>query len=237
MLQFIKNKLDVQVLPRFILKLDPIRFQELKFYRALEEIGYNHIFFSGTGWGRTTVLVNKIRNSSELKVILHPANSSDLCKTDLIVLPVIMNTNSPYLRPFGTESINSAIGAKAAGLNYLNVAYFVLGPTQMAWHHQTFDIPSSEHLYNYCLYSHMLGFKYIWLDYEGAVNVDLDLIKRLKAEEGLKLIVSGAFSQSQTRELYTLGVDTVMLSGQLLLASDDPLALAKTFYDNLMAKG
>jgi heptaprenylglyceryl phosphate synthase len=217
--------------------LDPDKFKDIAFYQELEKIGFQQILLGGTGAADLPNVSRRIRQETKLKVILYPTGPDSVTsECDVIVLPDVMNTNSPQARPFGTGPVATAMNIATRKLDYVRVAYFIMGNSTARWYFDAFLVPQPKLIAAYANYARMNGYPYLALDYEDP-NVDIDpkLIQMLKSVIGdMRLVVSDEFTPARAREALELGASTVFTSSNQYENATDPLALAAEYYAKLL---
>jgi hypothetical protein len=216
----------------YIPLLDPDTFNDITFYRELERLGYRQILLGGTGSAHLPQIARQIRAETKLKVILYPSGPDSVTKEcDVIVLPDVMNTNSPQARPFGTGAITTAMNIAMQRIDYIRVAYFIMGNSTARWYFDAFLVPQPKLIAAYANYSRMQGYPYLALDYEDPhLDFDPKLIKLLLSVLGeTKLVISDEFTPTSAREALSLGVHTVFTPSNLYEDAKDPLALAAEY--------
>jgi len=215
--------------------LDPERFADIAFYRELEKIGYRQVLLGGTGASNLAAVVRDIKEHTGLTVVLYPAGPDSLAPADVVLLPDVMNSDSHYARPFGSGSVATAMNICQRGLNFIPLAYFILGNSTARWYYDAFLVPKAKIIVGYAMYARMVGYRYLALDYEDpALSIDPRLITALKNIEGLHLVVSDEFTPSSAAEARTLGIKTVITPSNLYEDANDPLALAAEFHRALL---
>lgn len=215
--------------------LDPDTFSELSFYRELEAIGYRQILLGGTGATDLSGLTMKLKEHTKLQVVLYPAGPDSLAPADVVLLPDVMNSNSHYARPFGSGSVATAMQVARRGLNFIPVAYFIMGNSTARWYFDAFLVPSNKIILGYAAYARMVGYHYLALDYEDPqLAIDPDLIAAIKRIPGLRLVISDEFDADSGRQALALGADTVITPSDVFEDAADPLAIARELYDALL---
>jgi hypothetical protein len=224
-------------LPAYLPLIDPDHFREASFYRELEAIGYRTILLGGTGGARMREAIEAVRASTSLRVVIHPSSPGEVLPADLVILPVVMNSNSHYTRPFGSGAVMCAMAVAEQELPYLPAAYFVLGESTARWYTDAFLVRSKKVVMAYATYAAMTGYDHLFLDYEDPdLQIDWDLVTALKRIPGMKIVVSDEFDPERAREGRTRGIDTVITPSDILEEARDPLALAREFHAALLAE-
>src|SRR5690606_15742674 len=141
-------------------------FDDPAFFGELQRIGYRQVLLGGTGAGGLSALVQSIKQTTDLQVVLYPGGPSALAEADLVVLPDVMNSNSHFARPFGSGSVATAMNILQRGLPFLPLAYFIMGNSTAGWFYDAFKLPSDKVLLGYASYARMVGYRYFALDYE-----------------------------------------------------------------------
>jgi heptaprenylglyceryl phosphate synthase len=221
---------------RYLPLLDPDEFSDASFFRELDEMGYRQVLLGGTGAGDLAKLAEEIKRETRLTVVLYPAGPDSVTsKVDVVVLPDVMNSNSHHARPFGTAAVATAMNVARRKIDYVPVAYFIMGNSTARWYFDAFLVPQPKLIYAYVTCAQMLGYKYVALDYEDP-NVDIDpkLIAMLKTIPGIDLIISDEFDPERANQSLQLGASTVITPSNLYEAASDPVALAARFYDKLL---
>lgn len=223
------------VFDRYLPLLDPDNFSDIAFYRELERIGYRQVLLGGTGSADLPGLSNRIKQETKLTVVLYPAGPDSLAPADVILLPDVMNSNSHYARPFGSGSVATAMHVAQRGLNFIPLAYFIMGNSTARWYFDAFLVPSHKIVLGYATYARMVGYRYLALDYEDpALSIDPKLIAALRRIPDLHLVVSDEFTPESARQALDLGAHTVVTPSDIYEDASDPLQVAREFYDALL---
>lgn len=223
---------------RYLPLLDPDHFSDIAFYQGLEQIGYRQVLLGGTGATNLAHLVRELKRHTTLKVVLYPAGPDSVAAADVVLLPDVMNSNSHYARPFGSGSVSTAMHIAQRGLNFLPLAYFIMGNSTARWYFDAFMVPKMKIIVGYALYARMVGYRVLALDYEDpALQIDPKLIAALRNIEGLQLVVSDEFTADSAAEAMSLGIDTIVTPSNIYEDSADPLALAAEFHRKLLRSG
>lgn len=223
------------VFERYLPLLDPDNFSELSFYRELERIGYRQVLLGGTGATDLPGLTNRLKEHTRLQVVLYPAGPDSLAPADVILLPDVMNSNSHYARPFGSGSVATAMHVARRGLNFIPLAYFIMGNSTARWYFDAFLVPSNKIILGYAAYARMVGYRYLALDYEDPkLAIDPALIAAIKQIHGIHLVVSDEFTPQTARQALDLGADTVVTPSDIYEDASDPLQIAREFHDALL---
>lgn len=224
------------VLPRLLPLLDPERFGDVAFYRALWAIGYRQVLLGGTGSARLRGLIPEIRRETDLQLVLYPSGPDAVCEADLVILPDIMNSSAPHARPFGTGALMTAMAVARAGCPWLAVAHFIQGDSTARWYYDATPVHDAARLAHYCRYAEMIGYRHVALDYEGPrTRLDPALVSRIKhAAPSVWLTVSDEVSAPDAERLLQHGVDTLILPSNVLEAATDPLVLAHEYHARLL---
>lgn len=223
---------------RYLPLLDPDHFSDVAFYQGLEKIGYRQVLLGGTGATNLAHLVRELKRSTNLKVVLYPAGPDSVAPADVVLLPDVMNSNSHYARPFGSGSVSTAMHIAQRGLNFLPIAYFIMGNSTARWYFDAFLVPKMKIVVGYALYARMVGYRVLALDYEDpALQIDPKLIAALRTIEGLQLVVSDEFTPESASEAMSLGIDTIVTPSNIYEDAADPLALAAEFHHMLLRSG
>lgn len=223
------------VFDRYLPLLDPDNFSDIAFYRELERIGYRQVLLGGTGSADLPGLSNRIKQETKLTVVLYPAGPDSLAPADVILLPDVMNSNSHYARPFGSGSVATAMHVAQRGLNFIPLAYFIMGNSTARWYFDAFLVPSHKIILGYATYARMVGYRYLALDYEDpALSIDPKLIAALRRIPDLHLVVSDEFTPESARQALDLGAHTVVTPSDIYEDASDPLQVAREFYDALL---
>lgn len=231
---------------RYLPLLDPEKFLDIAFYQELEKIGYQQVLLGGTGASDLAGLARSLKEHTRLTVCLYPSGPDSVTEAaDVIILPDVMNSNSHYARPFGSGSVATAMNIATQSarkqarqgipLEYVSVAYFIMGNSTARWFYDAYLVPQPKLIYAYANYAHMLGYRYLALDYEDPeLSINPKLIKLLKTLPGLQLVVSDEFTPERAEEAVSLGCDVVITPSDVYEEASDPLALAHTFYNRLL---
>lgn len=223
---------------RYLPLLDPDHFSDIAFYQGLEQIGYRQVLLGGTGATNLAHLVRELKRHTTLKVVLYPAGPDSVAAADVVLLPDVMNSNSHYARPFGSGSVSTAMHIAQRGLNFLPLAYFIMGNSTARWYFDAFTVPKLKIIVGYALYARMVGYRVLALDYEDpALQIDPKLIAALRNIEGLQLVVSDEFTADSAAEAMSLGIDTIVTPSNIYEDAADPLALAAEFHRKLLRSG
>jgi heptaprenylglyceryl phosphate synthase len=223
------------VFDRYLPLLDPDNFSDIASYRELERIGYRQVLLGGTGSADLPGLSNRIKRETKLTVVLYPAGPDSLAPADVILLPDVMNSNSHYARPFGSGSVATAMHVAQRGLNFIPLAYFIMGNSTARWYFDAFLVPSHKIVLGYATYARMVGYRYLALDYEDpALSIDPKLIAALRRIPDLHLVVSDEFTPESARQALDLGAHTVVTPSDIYEDASDPLQAAREFYDALL---
>jgi heptaprenylglyceryl phosphate synthase len=225
-------------LPRYLPLVDPDHFADDEgFFRQLEEIGYRTIMLGGTGGVRLADAVRLIRRTTRLQIVTHPSSPGDVCPVDLLLFPAVMNSNSHYTRPFGSGSVACALAVADMQIPYLPVAYFVLGESTARWYSDAFLVRSKKIILSYCIYATMMGYRHVFLDYEDPdLDIDPSLITLIKQRSNALILCSDEFTPDGARRALDLGTDVIVTPSNLYEQANDPIALAREFYDALLAR-
>ena len=220
---------------RYLPLLDPDSFSELSFYRELERIGYRQVLLGGTGSADLPGLTRTLKEHTSLQVVLYPSGPDALAPADVVLLPDVMNSNSHYARPFGSGSVATAMHVARRGLNFIPVAYFIMGNSTARWYFDAVLVPNPKIVLGYANYARMVGYRYLALDYEDPeLAIDPQLIAAIKQISGLHLVVSDEFDPASAREARELGADTVVTPSDIYEDASDPLKVARDFHDALL---
>jgi heptaprenylglyceryl phosphate synthase len=223
---------------RYLPLLDPDNFSDIAFYQGLEQIGYRQVLLGGTGATNLAHLVRELKRHTTLKVVLYPAGPDSVAAADVVLLPDVMNSNSHYARPFGSGSVSTAMHIAQRGLNFLPIAYFIMGNSTARWYFDAFMVPKMKIIVGYALYARMVGYRVLALDYEDpTLQIDPKLVAALRNIEGLQLVVSDEFTPDSAAEAMALGIDTIVTPSNIYEDSADPLALAAEFHRKLLRSG
>lgn len=223
------------VFDRYLPLLDPDNFSDIAFYRELEKIGYRQILLGGTGSADLPGLTQRIKQHTRLQVVLYPAGPDSLAPADIILLPDVMNSNSHYARPFGSGSVATAMHVAQRGLNFIPLAYFIMGNSTARWYFDAFLVPSHKIILGYATYARMVGYRFLALDYEDpALAIDPALIAALRRIPDLHLVVSDEFTPETARQALDIGAHTVVTPSDIYEDASDPLAVARDFHDALL---
>lgn len=218
--------------------LDPDNFSDIAFYQELEKIGYRQVLLGGTGASNLAYLVRELKRSTGLQVVLYPAGPDSVAPADVVLLPDVMNSNSHYARPFGSGSVSTAMHIAQRGLNFVPLAYFIMGNSTARWYFDAFLVPKMKIIVGYAMYARMVGYRYLALDYEDpALAIDPRLIAALHDIEGLHLVVSDEFTVEGAAEARAMGIGTVVTPSNIYEDAADPLALAAEFHRALLRGG
>ena len=216
--------------------LDPEHFADLAFYRELEKIGYRQVLLGGTGASNLAEVVGQIKQHTSLKVVLYPAGPDSLAAADVVLLPDVMNSDSHYARPFGSGAVATAMNIVKRRLNFLPLAYFIMGESTARWYYDAFLIKKNKIIVGYAMYARMVGYRHLALDYEDPnLSIDPGLITALRAIEGLHLVVSDEFTPASAAQARALGIDTIITPSNIYEDATDPLSLAAEFHRVLLA--
>lgn len=215
--------------------LDPDHFADPGFYRELEKIGYRQVLLGGTGAANLAAVVRDIKQHTKLQVVLYPSGPDSLAPADVVLLPDVMNSNSHYARPFGSGSVSTAMHIAQRGLNFVPLAYFIMGNSTARWYFDAFLVPKTKIVVGYAMYARMVGYRFLALDYEDpAMSIDPRLIAALRGIDGLHLVVSDEFTPASAAEARALGIHTVVTPSNLYEDAADPLALAAEFHRSML---
>ncbi|MBV9119375.1 MAG: hypothetical protein JOZ39_01610 [Chloroflexi bacterium] len=217
--------------------MDPDEFSNRPdFFVELERIGYRCLLLGGTGGARMSEAVHNIRSHTDLQIYMHPSSPGEIMPVDLIFFPAVMNSNSHYTRPFGSGSVACAMAIAELGVPFLPVAYFILGESTAKWYADAFMVRSNKLIVGYCLYAKMMQYEHVFLDYEGPkVDIDASLIHAIKVHTNVHLLVSDEFTPETAHRAVELGIETIVTPSNIYERAKDPSALAKQFYDRLLA--
>ncbi len=216
--------------------LDPEHFADLGFYRELEKIGYRQVLLGGTGASNLAEVVGQIKQHTSLKVVLYPAGPDSLAPADVVLLPDVMNSDSHYARPFGSGAVATAMNIARRRLNFLPLAYFIMGESTARWYYDAFLIKKNKIIVGYAMYARMVGYRYLALDYEDPkLSIDPELIMALRKIEGLHLVVSDEFTPASAAQARELGIHTIITPSNVYEEAADPLSLAADFHRALLA--
>ncbi len=220
--------------PRYLPMFDPDHFADVGFFEELASIGYRQVLLGGTGSAALQVVSAQIRAQTELNVVLYPGGPGGVADADVVVLPDVMNSNSHFARPFGSGPVSTAMAVAERGLPFVPVAYFIMATSTASWFYDASPPPSTKVLLGCARYAAMLGYQHVALDYEGDGRCELSLIRRLAEIEGLRVLVSDAFSAARAKEALQAGASTVVTPSNCFERHADPLAHAAALYDELL---
>ncbi|MGB1015664.1 MAG: geranylgeranylglyceryl/heptaprenylglyceryl phosphate synthase, partial [Nannocystaceae bacterium] len=227
------------IFDRYLPLFDPDKFCDVDFYQELEKIGYRQVLLGGTGAANLAGLVAALKEHTNLQVCLYPAGPDSVAPADVVIMPDVMNSNSHYARPCGSGSVATAMNIRRQGLNYVPVAYLIMGNSTARWYFDAYLLPSSKILLSYANYANMVGYPYLALDYEDPkIDIDGSLIAAIKQLGDLRLVVSDEFTPDTAANALEMGADTVITPSDIYEDVGDTqaaLALARTFYDRLLA--
>ncbi len=223
------------IFDRYLPLIDPDTFSDVAFYQELSKIGYRQVLLGGTGSAGLVDVVRSIKAHTDLTVALYPAGPDAVCATDVVIMPDVMNSNSHFARPFGSGAVATAMNIMRQGLNFVPVAYIIMGNSTARWYFDAFLLPSTKILLGYANYARMVGYRYLALDYEDPqINIDPHLIAALRRIPGLHLVVSDEFTPASAAEALSYGAQTVITPSDIFEDASDPLALAAEFYTRLL---
>ncbi len=223
------------VFDRYLPLLDPDNFSDVEFYRELERIGYRQILLGGTGASDLPGLTTRIKAATNLQVVLYPAGPDSLAPADVILLPDVMNSNSHFARPFGSGSVATAMHVARRNLNFVPLAYFIMGNSTARWYFDAFLVPSHKVILGYATYARMVGYRFLALDYEDPnLAIDPALIAALRRIPDLHLVISDEFTPTTARNALELGAHTIVTPSDVYEEASDPLAIAREFHDALL---
>ncbi len=226
------------VFDRYLPLFDPDKFLDVAFYQELEKIGYRQVLLGGTGAANLAGLVAELKAQTNLQVCLYPAGPDSVAPADVVIMPDVMNSNSHYARPCGSGSVATAMNIRRQGLNYVPVAYLIMGNSTARWYFDAYLLPSNKILLGYANYAHMVGYPYLALDYEDPkIDIDGRLIAALKQIGDMRLVVSDEFTPETAAEALRMGADTVITPSDVYEEAGgliEALELARVFYDRLL---
>ncbi len=225
--------------PRYLPLLDPDRFSEVDFYRDLERIGYRMVLLGGTGSNDLSGVARRIKESTSLQVALYPVGPDSVTdQADVIILPDVMNSNAHHARPFGTVAVATGMNVARLGLDYVPVAYFIMGRSTAQWFFDAFLVPDPKIILAYANYARMIGYPYLALDYEDPdLDIDPDFIAQIRRTlgDGTRLVISDEFTPESGARALEMGAHTLITPSDIYEEADDPVALAQAFFDRLLA--
>ncbi len=222
-------------LPPYLPLIDPDHFREPSFFQELEAIGYRQVLLGGTGGARMREPLDIVRARTYLQVVIHPSSPGEVLPADLVILPVVMNSNSHYVRPFGSGSVMCALAVAEQNLPFLPVAYFVLGESTARWYADAFIVRSKKIIMAYAIYAAMTGYDHILLDYEDPnIQIDWALVTELKRLSAIHVIVTDEFDPETARVGRSKGIDTIITPSNILEQASNPLGLARDFHAALL---
>ena len=147
-----------------------------------------------------------------------------------------MNSNSHYFRPFGSGSVACGVEIAQQGIPFIPVAYLILGDSTARWYTAADLIPNNKILLSYCQHTQMLGYKWLLLDYEGSSSImNVELIKKIKKYIQINLMIINEFTPETALQAIDAGVDTAITASDIYEEAQNPIQLAREFYDNLIA--
>ncbi|MBK8260582.1 MAG: hypothetical protein IPK80_04500 [Nannocystis sp.] len=220
---------------RFLPLIDPDSFSDPAFYQELEKIGYRQVLLGGTGSAGLIDTVRGIKANTGLTVALYPAGPDAVCPADVVIMPDVMNSNSHFARPFGSGSVATAMNIFRQDLNFVSVAYIIMGNSTARWYFDAFLLPSTKILLGYANYARMVGYRFLALDYEDpALSIDRGLLQALRRIDGLHLVISDEFSPESAADALDHGAHTVITPSDIFEDAADPLALAAEYYERLL---
>ena len=147
-----------------------------------------------------------------------------------------MNSNSHYTRPFGSGSIGCSLAIAKQRIPFIPVAYFVMGESTARWYSDAYAIHSDKVLLAHCLYTQMVGYKWLLLDYEGSSpEIGVELIQKIKQNDQINLMVINEFNPQTALQAMDAGVNTVITASDVYEEANNPVQLAREFYEELIA--
>jgi len=147
--------------------------------------------------------VSAIKKRSEIPVVLFPGDETQLSKKadGLLLLSLLSGRNPDYLIE---KHIRAAPVIKKMKLGYLSTAYLLIdggktSVTQEVTNTTPLDPANTDYIVNTAIAAEQLGFKAIYLEAGSgaAKNVSPRLIKKIKKEVNIPLIVGGGIDSPQ----------------------------------------
>jgi len=165
------------------------------------------------------IIVKMKKQGLEIPVILFPGNPSALSKyADAVWYLSVLNSLNPYFIIGG--QMQAAPLVKRMGLEPLPLAYLILGEGGVVGYvSQTRPIPFSkpEIAVAYALAAKYMGFKYVYLEGgSGGKPIPSEVIKAVKKEVGLTLVVGGGIRTPELAEKATRAGADIVVTGNIV---------------------
>ncbi|WOD44868.1 geranylgeranylglyceryl/heptaprenylglyceryl phosphate synthase [Hwangdonia lutea] len=203
--------------------IDPEKFSvenAARFFKKVNQSVATHIFVGGSTdeAHATENVVVEIKKQTNLPVILFPGDVSQITdKADaLLFLSLISGRNPEYLIGKHVRSISKL---KSTNLEVLSTGYILIEggketTVQRVTNTQPMERSAVEHIVDTAKAGALLGMNLIYLEAgSGALKpVSTEIIKKVKAEIQVPLIVGGGIkSKQQLESAYQSGADIVVI--------------------------
>lgn len=220
---YLIKKLEAKKKPLLAILIDPDKFNpELIYLANKSKVACFLVGGSELKNGDVTKTILAIKKISQLPVILFPGNETQLSKAadGLLLLSLLSGRNPDYLI---SKHITAAPIIKKMKLPLLPTAYLlinggVISTTERVTGTKPFDPSKKKIIINTVLAAEQLGFKAIYLEAgSGAkTNVASSLIKNIKKETALPLIVGGGIdSGKKARQIINAGANMIVIGNAL----------------------
>lgn len=170
--------------------------------------------------------IKAIKEISKVPVILFPGDETQLSKKadGLLLLSLLSGRNPDYLIE---KHITAAPLIKKMKLKYLSTAYLLIdggkiSTTQKITKTKPLDPTDQKYIINTAIAAEQLGFKAVYLEAGSgaATNISSSLVKQLKKEVGIPIIVGG-------------GIDTKLKAMNVIRSGADMIVVGNAFEKNV----
>ncbi|WP_317899034.1 phosphoglycerol geranylgeranyltransferase [Aurantibacillus circumpalustris] len=217
------KKIQVPGKPLLAVLVDPDKFnKELILLANKNKVSCFLVGGSRLEKGDVSKTVSSIKKLSKIPVVLFPGDETQLCKQadGLLLLSLLSGRNPDYLIE---KHITAAPIIKKMNLNYLSTAYLLIdggktSVTQQVTNTTPLNPLRGEYIINTAVAAEQLGFKAIYLEAGSgaAKNISSDLIKSIKKEINIPLIVGGGIDSSKKiKEVIKAGANMVVIGNAL----------------------
>lgn len=190
--------------PLLAILIDPDKFNpELIRLAANHKVSCFLVGGSKLHNGDIAKTIQEIKKVSKVPVVLFPGDESQLSKKadGLLLLSLLSGRNPDYLIE---KHIKAAPVIKKMKIKYLSTAYLLIdggsiSSTQKITKTKPLDPVNQKYIINTAIAAEQLGFKAVYLEAgSGAkVNIPTDLIRRVKKQITLPVIVGGGIDSKQ----------------------------------------
>lgn len=213
--------------PLLAVLIDPDKFNpELVRLSANQNVSCFLVGGSKLLGGDVEKTIKAIKEISKVPVILFPGDETQLSKKadGLLLLSLLSGRNPDYLIE---KHITAAPLIKKMKLKYLSTAYLLIdggkiSTTQEVTKTKPLDPTDQKYIINTAIAAEQLGFKAVYLEAGSgaATNISSSLVKRLKKEIGIPIIVGG-------------GIDTKLKAMKVIRSGADMVVVGNAFEKNV----